>query len=904
MSGSDRDVFVGRSAELAELERRFGDGARLVTLLGPPGVGKTRLAKRYAGAAKRLGHAVASCSMTAVSDRDGMLRAISQAIDLPPIPSEDGKERMVRALRARGPLLLLVLNLEQVVATAAELVETLLEELPELKLLATSREPLRIAGETRHYVEPLSPEEGAELFCLRADARGADPASLADTRSIAEIVRRLDGLPLAVELAAARAVVLSPAEILRRLERRFELLRRADWKGEPRRATLEASIDASWELLSPAEQSVLAQCSVFPDAFAVDAAEEVIDVGGEGAVLDLLQALRERSLLRSAARPGHGGATTTQLSLYESIRQYAAGKLEELGSVADSLARHARAYAARAQIWTSRAARASREATLAEMAASEAHLIQAQRVASEPADRARLGVALAILLGVWGPRSRQLACAEAAIAAAEQAGAEALLAQALQLRGHALLEVGRADEAVPLLERSVELATRAGDGPTARFASLGLAMIALRQMRLDELEERCMDILDEAGEDEAAVRSLVLSRLPLALTVNDRLADARAVVASELVRARRSGSQQYEAACLMSLALCEHEAGKLASARDHYDQALGLFQVTGPRSETATAHLLAAWVEIEDGQLERAQHHVDGAWTEQRDLADPALEGWTYMVTGVLRLMQGDARAALLAFQSSLEHGRGQSHVEAHARPFAVLALAHAERLEEAEDLLATSRVQGARDRQVLEGLWELAGASIELGRARAASDRAAVAGRHIAAARGVLSEMPSARGESRTFIRNNAIRLLERDLARTEAALAEAVHPSPGGRSTLGPSDAAGAATGRAVLLITPDGTKVLPPGVRRWVDLQRRGPVRRILLRFAEAHRAGEAAPLTVEDLLEAGWPGESVSHEAGVARVYSAIATLRKLGLRDVLETVDGGYRLSPRIDVARE
>jgi predicted ATPase len=287
--------FLGRETELREVLSRIEAGARLVTLTGPGGTGKTRLAIEAATTlvgSYRAG--VFWVGLASLRDPALVTESVSQVLG-----AKDGLAEHV----AERELLLLIDNLEQVIECAPELSE-LLTACPNLTLLVTSRELLRISGEVEYAVPPLAEQEAIDLFCARAQ--------LERSQEIAELCARLDSLPLAVELAAARANALTPSQILERIAGRLHLLK-GGRDADPRQRTLRATIEWSYELLTPDEQELFARLSVFAGGCTLEAAEEVCD-----ADLDTLQSLVEKSLVRFT--PSETGGRYWML---ETIREYA-----------------------------------------------------------------------------------------------------------------------------------------------------------------------------------------------------------------------------------------------------------------------------------------------------------------------------------------------------------------------------------------------------------------------------------------------------------------------------------------------------------------------------------------------------------------------------------------------------
>jgi len=301
--------FVGREKEVDEVIALFGNGARLLTLTGPGGSGKTRLALE--AAAELVPEFKAGVFWVGVAPlRDPALVTEQVAQTL-------GSKNGLADHIAEREMLLLLDNLEQVVEAAPELA-TLVESCPNLKLLCTSRELLRVRGEVEYPVLPLAEPEAVSLFCERARLEPSD--------EIAELCRRLDSLPLALELAAARAKVLSVAQILERLAQRLDLLK-GGRDADPRQQTLRATIEWSYELLSGEEQRLFSRLAVFAGGCTLDSAEEVAD-----ADLDTLHSLVDKSLLRF---------TNERYWMLETIREYAAERLEESGDADELRRRHA-----------------------------------------------------------------------------------------------------------------------------------------------------------------------------------------------------------------------------------------------------------------------------------------------------------------------------------------------------------------------------------------------------------------------------------------------------------------------------------------------------------------------------------------------------------------------------------
>jgi predicted ATPase len=305
--------FVGRERERDELVGLLSNGTRLVTLSGPGGSGKTRLAVEAATElVPEFKAGVFWVGLSVLRDPALVGATISQTLG-----AKDGLAEHV----GERELLLLLDNFEQVVEAAPEL-SGLLESCPNLKLLVTSRELLRIRGEVDYPVPPLAELEAVELFC--------DRAQLEPDETIVELCRRLDELPLALELAAARTSVLTPAQILERLAQRLDLLK-GGRDAEARQQTLRATIDWSHDLLSEDEQRLFAHLAVFRGGCRLAEAEQVAD-----ADLDLLQSLVDKSLLRH---------TNERFWMLETVRDYARERLARSSEEQGLCLRHATAIA-------------------------------------------------------------------------------------------------------------------------------------------------------------------------------------------------------------------------------------------------------------------------------------------------------------------------------------------------------------------------------------------------------------------------------------------------------------------------------------------------------------------------------------------------------------------------------
>jgi predicted ATPase/class 3 adenylate cyclase len=316
--------FLGREPELRAADELLRD-ARLLTITGPGGAGKTRFCLELATRAREerfsdYQDGVFACFLAPLRDPALVLPTIAQTLSVHEVTGSSALETLSAQLLDKSVLLVLD-NAEHLLACAGELSQ-LLERCPRLTLLVTSRELLRVAGENAYPLPPLPDEEAIVLFCERG---AVEPSA-----TIGEICRRLDGLPLALELAAARLRLLSPEQLLERLASRLDLLK-GSRDADPRQQTLRATIEWSYDLLSVEEQALFARLSVFAGGCTLEAAEEVAH-----ADLDTLESLLDKSLLRrmdTDAGP--------RFWMLETIREYATEKLEAAGSVEQACTAHA-----------------------------------------------------------------------------------------------------------------------------------------------------------------------------------------------------------------------------------------------------------------------------------------------------------------------------------------------------------------------------------------------------------------------------------------------------------------------------------------------------------------------------------------------------------------------------------
>jgi non-specific serine/threonine protein kinase len=523
-------TFVGRAQAVAEVAAHL-TRYRLVTLTGPGGAGKTRVACRVASqAAAGFADGAWLAELSTVTDPAQVITAVSAALGIRDLPSAGAGDALAGAL-ARRQLLLVLDNCEHVIGAAAELCARVLLAADDVRILATSREPLRIAGEARYRVGPLSlpaPDDPAaaaecEAVTLFADrARRADRGFTLDADvvpAVARLVTRLDGLPLAIELAAARVDVLGVNQLLDRISDRFGLLVGADRLAQERQRSLAAAVRWSYQLLDPAEQRVFRALAAFPGPFTLDAAEAVTGAQAGRIVLRLV----ECSLVLP---PRTGPDGRSRYAMLETLRAYAAGLLAEAGEEAATSA----ALAAYAAEMSAEAATAiymcGREvAGLRQLDAEDVTVHHALAWSLRHDTAAALGLAL-LLAPWWQLRGRLSSQVPLLAAAAEhaQAGTDGWCAAQLLLGQVA----GHAEDPPAMLERCTAVRDALADPPgpatlprrvLLTMSLAGRAAALLRMGRVAEAvadSRRAVDVARETGGD--GIEAMALGSLSLAIS--------------------------------------------------------------------------------------------------------------------------------------------------------------------------------------------------------------------------------------------------------------------------------------------------------------------------------------------------------------------------------------------------
>ncbi|XMN08034.1 AfsR/SARP family transcriptional regulator [Streptomyces griseobrunneus] len=543
--------LVGRRQALADLSQLLS-GTRLVTLTGPGGVGKTRLAVAAATAERdgaRAGELADGTWLVEFSGiRAGTPADLAQVVaatlgirdDAPRSLPGTGTgtpslpHRLAAALRDRRTLLVLD-NCEHVVDAAAELTELLLRTAPGLRVLATGQEPLGLAGEAMFLVEPLEPADAVRMFMERAAAaapgfpRDPDAPDEPERRAVAEICRRLDGIPLALELAATRVRALGVRELAERLNDRFRVLTFGQRGAPARQQTLRAVIDWSWELLSAPERIVLRRLAAHSDGCDLAAAEAVC--AGDGVardeVLDLVTRLVDRSLVVVV-----GGPSGPRYRLLESVAAYATERLHEMEDLTAVRDRHLRHYRALAEHAEPRLRGAGQRDRLARLDAEAGNLRSAldeavrRAGAGQPEEAVRLATALAwwwLLRGRLTEARRSLGAVLAATDGASGSGASAPAA-APTAPSPGCAELALLHTAFALLTGDHTAAAMMTDGP-ARTATADAIPDSVRRARALWL---CAYGLFSAG-DAAGSGELNARALALFTTAEDRWGTAAAL---------------------------------------------------------------------------------------------------------------------------------------------------------------------------------------------------------------------------------------------------------------------------------------------------------------------------------------------------------------------------------------
>jgi predicted ATPase/DNA-binding SARP family transcriptional activator len=705
--------LIGRDEAVAAVRSRLAEG-RLVTLTGPGGVGKTRLALAVGQSlVDAYDDGVWLVELSTVDRPDDLLGTIMSVLDIRDTPGEalPARARLVSALHARR-LLLVLDNCEHLVEPVADLATVLLREIPGLRILATSREPLDVAGETVWDVPPLEVTDTVDpaqlarssavrLFVARAAAASRGFALDAENGpAVAQLCRRLDGIPLALELAAPRVRTLGVHELVARLDDRFRLLTTGPRGAPPRQRTLTAVIDWSWRLLTEPERVVLRRLAAHSDGCTLAAAEAVC---GEPEALDLLARLVDRSLVVMADQAGDG----PRYRLLESVAAYCVDRMREVGELDAVRRRHAEYYLDLAERAEPQLYGHGQRQGLRRLDADAANLRTTLDTLASQGDAERALRLVGALSRYWFLRGRLTEARRALETALGVPGDAPAAVQAKALTWYANIAVmlGDTDDWAARHQEALRRYEDAGDpvGQARARWLLGFTMIDLGELAAgEELVDRALAEFRAAGDDWGEAAALT-AKAKVAHVQGDQAALGRnaergaqlfrkagddwgVLHATEWLVGLADMSGDYERAIRLSregLRIAEElgmwsdaanrlswlgwislEMGDYPHARACCEQGLRIATEQGFQSGQVFAALGLAFAARRDGKLDLAEEYLGELLDTARRYASTAghalFLAMVLVELGFLTEQRGDPAAALALHLEALDVAIGQ----------------------------------------------------------------------------------------------------------------------------------------------------------------------------------------------------------------------------------------------------
>ncbi len=863
---------IGRELDLARL-RALLAAHRLVTIAGPAGVGKTTLALAMRAELSNDGAAVVTIDARSVSGSQDLAVAAAAGLGLVLGFSRNPEHAIAlvgHVLAVRAPDLVLIDNLEQALPSAAAPLAAWLEQAPSTRFVVTSRRRIEIVDETLFDLEPLpcgpdpsTPGPAVELLVERARAVGASWSDQDERarRSLYGIAKRLEGLPLALELAAARMDVLHPDQVLKRLEDDpLELLSTSDraGPGRTRGDSMREALDRSFAVLDEKERAALVECTVFAGGFSIEAAEQVLTGAAGTDIVELLSSLRGKSLLR---------ASGARLSLLEAVRRHA--RERDASTVEAAAARHAAYFsklcASHAKAFRGTGSRDELDAIRSDRdnaVAALDHLIDSGELAAA----CDLLVALDAVDRIDAPPSTTIArCARllSSFGAAPSEGAS--LARVHLVAAAAHRRAGRLDEAKTHVEQAQ---TGAGaDAGLAVEVQLEAAQNAATRGTLSEalaLLEGAVDGARRAGEDLLFAEAL--ARFGSLLEVRYHRTPAALDTLEQAVRvAKRAGHALILNDCLARLGVALYRTGDRPSGYAYLVDAQARWQAVGDDREAAICAQHLASIDHVEGRLDEARARLDASLAVHRRLGHRDLEAGALLGAALLDLEQGAFETARTRAQQAFDVLSGHAHEPGNALLRGVHAAASAWLGRDAEsDRSAVLAKQAASESDPLAHAIEVLGLHRTMARAKQADDTAATTAQR---------RLRSLRGDDA-----HELKLAARTV---EAALARLLPPE-------------------GALVVDREISWVQPPGAEP-VELRKKPVLRRLLTHLVDARRTHPGKSSTIDTLIAVGWQGESIRYESAKNRLHVAMTSLRNLGLRSILQSGPEGFRLDPEVPI---
>ena len=686
---AERDIFVGRGDVLLDLSQQFRAGSRLISLHGIGGIGKTRLSLRFAS--QWMGDFPGGawfCDLSSATSIDGLLYAVAQGLDIRLDPAETIMQ-ISRVLASKERCLIVLDNFEQLVSMAESTLAHWMKFAPEACFLVTTRSLLGITGEHAFTVPSLSLDDAASLFRIRAcDVVRQRPAEADEESTIARLVTLLDGLPLAIELAAARVRVMSVTNLLSRMGDRFGMLASPS-RSVNRHATLRATLDWSWEQLAEKDRCALAQLSVFEGGFTLQDAEAVLDLPSRdrgAVVLDAIQSLVEKSMIRSLG--------DEHFDLLRSVQQYAQEHLANTGRFNGSGPEMLRS--AHERHWRYFAG-IDDTAAFVKSSTKVDNLAVACRRATASGDG---GGAAGTLDRLWrflrrsGPFKPVLELAQGVLSLPAlddvmRNRVERVLGAANELLGD--FEAARVAMESALIHAQ-SACDREGEGWT--LCALGEHLYKRGQpVASREHLNQALAISDDLASSQ--LRCAVLNAIgTLELRIGN-VASAKVSYEQALSLARGLGDEARVGGLLGNLAILANDAGVQDTAMVLYQEALALVMRVRDRRWEGNTRCNLGLLYQDRGLTNEAQQQFEKALAIAREIGHVMLEATVLCNLGIMMDRQGDVVAAVLYFEKAVKVARhsGERRAEGQFLGYLGESQSRIGRFEKAFETLAEANV-------------------------------------------------------------------------------------------------------------------------------------------------------------------------------------------------------------------